>query len=139
MHENTPTPESCFLDANGLRLHHLDWGEAAGGPSAGRVVLLHGIRLHAHCWNDFGRRFHRDYHVIALDARGHGDSGWAQDGDYHLHSYYEDLKAVLDAEGAGPAILIGHSLGARTASDSGKAAATPGSKAARPARSGRFV
>ncbi len=112
MDGETSTPEGTFLQLNGLRLHHLDWGEPTGGGEA--IVLLHGIRLHAHCWSDFARRFCRDYHVLALDARGHGDSDWARDGDYHLHTYYEDLLAVLDARGLERVHLIGHSLGART-------------------------
>jgi pimeloyl-ACP methyl ester carboxylesterase len=105
------TPASHFVYVNGLRLHHLDWGNVGGTP----VVLLHGIRLHAHCWNDFSRRFRDQFHILALDARGHGDSEWSDEQDYHLHSYYEDLRGVMDARELPPAIVIGHSLGARTA------------------------
>ena len=103
-------PHSHFVDINGLRLHHLDWGNAHQPP----IVLLHGIRLHAHCWDDFARRFCGDFHILALDARGHGDSSWGEAGGYHLHAYYEDLCAVMHARELAPAILIGHSLGART-------------------------
>lgn len=103
------SPTSHFVDVNGLSLHHLDWGQAGQPP----IVLLHGIRLHAHCWNDFARRFSGAYHILALDARGHGDSGWSEAGDYHLHTYYEDLRAVVDARELAPVVLIGHSLGAR--------------------------
>lgn len=106
-----PSPASQFVEVNGLRLHHLDWGGAGRTP----VVLLHGIRLHAHCWGDFARRYRGDYRVLALDARGHGDSAWSPEGDYHLHTYYEDLCGVLEACGLERVMLIGHSLGARTA------------------------
>jgi pimeloyl-ACP methyl ester carboxylesterase len=104
-------PASHFVQANGLRLHHLDWGTGGLPP----LVLVHGIRLHAHVWGDFCRRFRHRYHVLSLDQRGHGDSGWAPPGHYHLHDYYEDLRAVLAARGLGRFILIGHSLGARVA------------------------
>jgi pimeloyl-ACP methyl ester carboxylesterase len=52
--------------------------------------------------------------VLALDARGHGDSDWAP-GQYHLHDFYEDLLAVLDGRGIESATLVGHSLGGRVA------------------------
>lgn len=91
-------------------MHHLDWGNAG----AHTIVLLHGIRLHAHCFGDFARRVSGQFHVIGLDARGHGDSDWVAQEDYHLHDYYEDLAKVLDSEGTPPVTLIGHSLGART-------------------------
>ena len=104
-----PGPESHFLDVNGARLHHLDWGN----PEAPPLVLVHGIRLHAHVWGDFCRRNRKAYHLLALDQRGHGDSGWAEGGRYSLHGYCEDLAAVMDARGLEKFTLIGHSLGAR--------------------------
>ena len=104
------SPTSHYVDISGLRLHHLDWGGAGQPP----IVLLHGIRLHAHCWSDFARRFCGAFHILALDARGHGDSGWSEAGDYHMHTYYEDLCAVMDARELQQVVLIGHSLGART-------------------------
>jgi pimeloyl-ACP methyl ester carboxylesterase len=104
-------PTSHYVEANGLRLHHLDWGTAGREP----LVMLHGIRLHAHVWGDFCRRFRRDFHILTLDQRGHGDSQWAPPTHYHLHDYYEDLHAVLQARGLERITLLGHSLGARVA------------------------
>ena len=111
MSDSSTPPVSHFVDVNGLRLHHLDWG----GESRHPVVVLHGIRLHAHVWGDFCRRFRDDYHVLTLDHRGHGDSAWAEPTHYHLHDYYEDLRAVLQARGLSRFTLLGHSLGARVA------------------------
>ena len=102
-------PESHFVDRAGLRLHHLDWGN----PTAPTIVLVHGIRLHAHVWSHFARAYRSRFHILALDQRGHGDSAWAPEGHYHLHDYYEDLQAVLEARRERKFILIGHSLGAR--------------------------
>lgn len=103
------SPQSHYLEHSGLRLHHLDWGN----PNLPTLVLVHGIRLHAHVWNHFARAFRDRYHVLAVDQRGHGNSSWSPQGHYHLHDYYEDLKAVLEARGVGQSILVGHSLGAR--------------------------
>ncbi len=104
-------PTSHTISHKGLRLHHVEWGAPDGEP----LVMLHGIRLHAHCWGHFGRTFADRYRVLALDARGHGQSDWAQPQDYHLHDFYEDLHAVLEARKLPPVTLIGHSLGARAA------------------------
>src|SRR5690349_11194595 len=102
-------PQSHTVEANGLRLHHLDWGNA-GKPT---LVMVPGIRLHAHVWSHFARQFRDRFHIVSVDQRGHGDSAWAPAGHYHLHDYYEDLRAVLAARGIGKFTLIGHSLGAR--------------------------
>jgi pimeloyl-ACP methyl ester carboxylesterase len=108
---NAPgAPVRRFVLHQGLRLHHLEWGDGLGEP----LVLLHGIRLHAHCWGHFSRSFQERYRILALDARGHGESAWAP-GRYHLHDFYEDLRSVLDDRGIGAATLIGHSLGGRIA------------------------
>lgn len=104
-------PVSHTVTHKGLRLHHVEWG-APGGDA---LVMLHGIRLHAHCWGHFGRRFAGGYRVLALDARGHGESDWARPEDYHLQDFYEDLHAVLESRNLPPVTLIGHSLGARVA------------------------
>jgi pimeloyl-ACP methyl ester carboxylesterase len=47
------TAQSRFVVHDDLSLHHLDAGKHGGHP----VILLHGIRLHAHVWNNFARRF----------------------------------------------------------------------------------
>lgn len=101
--------ESRFVVRDDLKLHHLDWGNHGRHP----IVLVHGSRLHAHVWNHFSRRFRDRYHIIALDQRGHGDSGWgAQDG-YQMENFYQDLRAVVEARGLSRFTLIGHSLGGR--------------------------
>jgi len=98
---------SHFVQHGPLRLHHLDWGNAGAHP----IVLMHGVRLHAHVWNDFARRVAGRYHVIALDQRGHGDSAWGSADEYQIEEYYRDLQAVLRARGIARFTLVGHSLG----------------------------
>lgn len=92
-----------------IRLHHLDWGNEGRHP----IVLVHGSRLHAHVWNHFSRRFSGRFHVVALDQRGHGDSGWCPRQGYELEDFYQDLRAVIRARGLTRYTLIGHSLGGR--------------------------
>ena len=102
-------PQSHFVVRDAVKLHHLDWGNQGRHP----IVLVHGSRLHAHVWNHFSRRFRDRYHIIALDQRGHGESGWGAPDGYQMENFYEDLRAVVDARGLSRFTLIGHSLGGR--------------------------
>ena len=82
-------------------------------PAAERppVILLHGGGQTRHAWGETGRALAaRGYDVVAMDLRGHGDSGWASDRDYSFDAYRDDLRAVQDRLGR-PAVLIGASLG----------------------------
>lgn len=75
------------------------------------VILLHGGGQTRHAWGETGRALAlRGYEVIAMDLRGHGDSGWAPDRDYSFDAYRDDLQAVQAYLGR-PAVLIGASLG----------------------------
>lgn len=100
---------SRFVERNNVKLHHLDWGNEGQHP----IVLVHGIRLHAHVWSHFGRRFSDRYHILALDQRGHGDSGWGPGEHYNPEEFYEDLCAVVKARGLKKFTLVGHSMGGR--------------------------
>ncbi len=98
---------SQYVVRDNIRLHHLDWGNHGRHP----VVLVHGARLHAHVWNDYSRRVKDKYHVIAVDQRGHGDSGWGAEDAYQFEHLYHDLRAVIQARGLKRYTLVGHSLG----------------------------
>jgi pimeloyl-ACP methyl ester carboxylesterase len=102
-------PKDKTIPVNGLKLHYLDWG-TAGRPV---MVLLHGLRGHAHAWDDVSAAFCQQYHVLALDQRGRGDSGWAADGDYSMKAYVEDLASFCGVLNLAPFILVGHSMGGR--------------------------
>ena len=102
-------PQGKTVTANGLKLHYLDWG-TVGRPA---VVLLHGLRGHAHSWDDFSAAMYQDYHVLALDQRGRGGSDWAADGDYSSSAFVADLAAFYEALALDSAILVGHSMGGR--------------------------
>src|SRR5262245_35266755 len=71
-------PEDRFITVEGLRLHYLDWGNANAPP----LILLHGIDRVAHTFDPIAPRFASRYHVVAMDLRGHGDSGWDPGGRY---------------------------------------------------------
>ena len=106
---STVTASSHFVVRDDVRLHHLDWGNHGRHP----VLLVHGSRLHAHVWNDFSRRYKDRFHILAVDQRGHGDSGWCARQNYALEDFYQDLRAVVEARKLKRFTLIGHSLGGR--------------------------
>lgn len=107
MSTSSNSPASHWIERDGIRLHHLDWGN----HDRPVIVLMHGSRLHAQVWNDFARRMHDRYHIIALDQRGHGDSGWSAGDSYQYETLYGDLRAVVESRGLKRFTLIGHSLG----------------------------
>lgn len=102
-------PQDKTVKANGLNLHYLDWGTAEQPP----MVLLHGLRGHAHSWDDVSAAFCSQYHIFALDQRGRGASEWAPDGNYSTQAYVDDLAAFCGVLNLPPFTLIGHSMGGR--------------------------
>jgi pimeloyl-ACP methyl ester carboxylesterase len=98
-----------FATVNGLRLHYLEWGAAAKPP----LILLHGIARHAHTFDHLAKDLARDYHVIALDMRGHGDSAWSPEGAYLVEDYVKDLEGLVAELGLKRLTLHGNSTGGR--------------------------
>ena len=107
------TAQTAYADryatVNGLRLHYLDWG-AAPKPA---LILLHGIARHAHTFDHLASNLARDYHVIALDMRGHGDSAWSPEGAYLVEDYVKDLEGLVAQLGLRRLTLLGNSTGGR--------------------------
>jgi pimeloyl-ACP methyl ester carboxylesterase len=93
--------------SQGLKLHFLDWGNA----DKPLLILVHGSRDHARSWDWTARALRDDWHVVAYDLRGHGDSQWSSDGAYHLGFHVCDLAELVDLFGQDQATIIAHSLG----------------------------
>lgn len=102
-------PKSRTVTANGINLHYLDWGTEGKPP----LVLLHGLRGHAHVWEDVAEALCADYHVYAVDQRGRGDTDHAPGGDYSTDAFVADLAGFVDTIGLDKFILFGHSMGGR--------------------------
>ena len=99
--------DSHFIQAGGLRFHYLTWGDPGNPP----LLLLHGGGQTAHTWQRVANRLRDRYHVIAPDARGHGDSEWSPDGVYDPFGMHEDVAALVGALGLRDFVLGGMSMG----------------------------
>lgn len=96
--------------ANGIKIHYYRTG--GDKPAA---VLAHGITDNGLCWTQLAQLLERDYDVIMYDARGHGRSNAPED-DYADVTQANDLADLIRALDLDKPSLIGHSLGAITAS-----------------------
>jgi pimeloyl-ACP methyl ester carboxylesterase len=117
-------PQDGFVQANGLRLHYLNWDSQ--GPPA---VLLHASSFLARLWQPIAQELSHDFRVLACDARGHGDSekpglegpalpagpGNPAEGPanaYGWDHFGQDLIAFLEVLGLRSVLAVGHSGGA---------------------------
>lgn len=88
-------------------LHFTEHG--AGSPT---LLLLHGVTRCGADWDPFLSEL-SSYRSLALDHRGHGNSGRA--GSYLVNDYVADAVRFLREQLSEPVIVIGHSLGAMVA------------------------
>jgi pimeloyl-ACP methyl ester carboxylesterase len=73
------------------------------------ILLLHGLMGRARTWWEVARWLTPYGKVIGLDARGHGRG--PRTGPWHTEQFVEDIADVVKSLDAGPAIVIGHSMG----------------------------
>ena len=78
------------------------------------LLLLHGGSSQWHNFESLLPDLAADWHLYALDLRGHGQSGWAN-GRYRLQDFADDVIAFLSEVVAEPAAIFGHSLGGMVA------------------------
>jgi pimeloyl-ACP methyl ester carboxylesterase len=100
-------PISHFFYSHRLKLQFWDWGQE-GKPT---LILVHGGLDHARNWDWVARALRENFHVYALDLRGHGNSAWAPGALYSVAEHVLDLSALADVINNFPIYLIGHSLG----------------------------
>ena len=81
----------------------------AGNP----LVVLHGLFGAARNWGAIGRRLSARHRVLAMDLRNHGASPRSEAMDYP--SMAADVAETMEAAGAAPAAVLGHSMGGKTA------------------------
>ncbi|HZT68018.1 MAG TPA: alpha/beta hydrolase [Acidimicrobiales bacterium] len=81
------------------------------GGSGPPLVLAHATGFHSLVWRPLARLLTDRFRCVALDFRGHGDSGPAPGADYHWSGFARDLLAVVDGLDLGRPFAVGHSCG----------------------------
>ena len=105
-------PQDEYTRYGGLRMHVRNWG-GEGRP----VVLLHGLASTCRIWDLVAPILAQDFAVIAVDQRGHGDSGKPEQG-YDFTSAGDDVASLLQGREIERPVLVGHSWGADVALES---------------------
>lgn len=101
---DTSPHKTGFVQANGVKLHYLDWG------GRGETLLfLAGLGDNAHVFDDFAPEFTGHFHVLAMTRRGWGQSDCPATG-YDVPTRVADLGGFLDALRIKRVILAGHSI-----------------------------
>jgi esterase len=101
-------PSERTVGIGGLRFRYLDWGNEGLQP----ILFLHGGALTAHTWDLCCLALRDEFHCLALDQRGHGDTDWAPDANYSITAQREDVRGFVDKLGLHRFVLAGMSMGA---------------------------
>jgi pimeloyl-ACP methyl ester carboxylesterase len=86
-----------------IQLSYLEWNQGSEP-----LLLLHGLADNALVWSSLGDYLAADYHIIAPDMRGHGESGKPLH-DYSFDSLIADLQALMEYLGWSDTHVVGHS------------------------------
>ncbi|MBD2492338.1 alpha/beta hydrolase [Aulosira sp. FACHB-615] len=86
-----------------IQLSYLEWNQGQEP-----LLLLHGLGDHALVWSSLGAYLATDYHIVAPDMRGHGESSKPEK-DYSFESAIADLEALMDKLGWSSAHVVSHS------------------------------
>lgn len=100
-------PALEFLDISGYRMAYRQWGDTS---STEAIVLIHGITSSSLSWIRVAPRLAAHARVIAVDLKGHGDSGQPAEG-YRLADQADEVGALVRALGLRGVRLMGHSWG----------------------------
>lgn len=86
-----------------IQLSYLEWNQGQEP-----LLLLHGLGDHALVWSSLGESLANDYHIVAPDMRGHGESS-KPDRGYTFAEAIADLEALMAHLGWSTAHVVGHS------------------------------
>lgn len=86
-----------------------------GRPGATPLLIVHGLQYFSWDWLEIAQALSADREVVCIDMRGFGDSDWSAQKDYSVPTMAQDILRVMDHVGWKRAVLVGHSMGGRSA------------------------
>ncbi len=96
-----------------MKLHFREIG--TGQP----VIILHGLFGSSDNWQTFGKNIaEKGYRVVLVDLRNHGLSPHAE--AFTFEEMANDVKELINGENLADVVLMGHSLGGKTAMEFAK-------------------
>ena len=93
------------MDIGDLSLSYYEYGSA----SFPTILMVHGLGLHARCWDAVIRAMTHECRIVAVDLRGHGRSQTIP--PYEWPTFGEDLTKFIEELKLSELIGVGHSLG----------------------------
>jgi len=104
-----PQPDRAdFVDLGRTTIRTWEWGDPHNPP----VLLIHGGWDHGRMWDGLAPRIATQLqrHVVAVDVRGHGDSGRLPEAGPSWPMFILDMAQICQRLGP-PVTLVGHSFG----------------------------
>lgn len=96
---------------NGVTMAYTEMGNTEGDP----LLLIHGYTDNSRSWSLIAPYLNlKDYHVYAIDLRGHGKSS-APECCYTYPDFADDAYRFMEAKKIKKADVVGHSLGSLAA------------------------
>ena len=93
--------------------------DVRGDPDANPILFMHGGGQTRHSWGGAAELLaERGWQTISIDLRGHGDSGWSEEGDYEAEHFAADINAVLATLGRKAVLVVRPSADGRRLSSS---------------------
>lgn len=81
------------------------------GGSGPPLLFVHATGFHGRVWRAVAAGLSSRHRCVAVDLRGHGDSGPDPSRSYHWSGFARDVLAVVDGLGLEDPVGIGHSCG----------------------------
>lgn len=94
-------------------MQSVDLASRAYGEAGKPIVILHGLLGSGRNWTTHAKRLGETHRVFTLDLRNHGASPWVEEMTYELMA--RDVRSFIKTNDLGSVILIGHSMGGKTA------------------------